>query len=62
MNLQRILENSELKIHQQFDITNLENTDLSKVTKQELLNVLLKSARRIYILENLNKELFKEKL
>ena len=62
MNLQRILENSELKLHQQFDITNLENTDLSKVTKQELLNVLLKSARRIYILENLNKELFKEKL
>ena len=62
MNLQRILENSELKLHQQFDITNLENTDLSKVTKQELLDVILKSARRIYILENLNKELFKEKL
>ena len=62
MDLKHILANSELKLHQQFDLTNLENIDLSKVTKQELLDVILKSARRIYILENLNKELFKEKL
>lgn len=59
MNLQEVLQNSELTLEQQFSVTALEQMDLSNVTKQQLLDVLVSASKRVHVLENIVKELFK---
>lgn len=60
MDLQQILENSELSLEQQFSISVLEKMNLNNVTKQQLLDVLVSASKRVHVLENLVRELFKE--
>ena len=60
MNLQEVLQNSELTLEQQFSVTALEQMDLSNVTKQQLLDVLVSASKRVHILENIVRELFKD--
>ena len=62
MNLQQILENSELSLEQQFSISALEKMSLDNVTKQQLLDVLVLTSKRVHLLENLVRELFKENI
>ena len=62
MDLQHILENIELTLEQQFSISALDKMNLDNVTKQQLLDVLVVASKRVHVLENLVKELFKEKL
>ena len=62
MDLQQILENIELTLEQQFSISALDKMNLDNVTKQQLLDVLVVASKRVHVLENLVKELFKEKL
>ena len=59
MNLQQLLENSELTLEQEFSISALQNMDLSNVTKDQLLGVLVSASKRVHVLENIVKELFK---
>lgn len=59
MNLQQLLQNSELTLEQEFSISALEQMDLSNVTKQQLLDVLVSASKRVHVLENIVKELFK---
>ena len=60
MNLQQILENSELSLEQQFSISALDKMSLDNVTKQQLLDVLVLTSKRVHLLENLVRELIKE--
>lgn len=59
MNLQQLLQNSELTLEQQFSVTALEQMDLNNITKQQLLDVLVSASKRVHVLENIVKELFK---
>lgn len=60
MNLKQLLDAYELTYTQEFEIVKLQNIDLDKVTKQQLLDTLVDTAKLLLIKENIIKELFKQ--
>lgn len=60
MNLQQILDNSKLSLEQQFTISSLKQMNLDNISKEELLNVLVKATDRLFIVENMIKQIFKD--
>lgn len=62
IDLEQLLEKTQLTLEQKFTLNRLENTSLSNINKEQLLEVLLASMSRVYVLENTVKELIKQDL